>query len=131
MGRVARAHGIRGRVLIAPYNADSEGLERVRRMWLGEREFEVERAERVHLGYLVAFRGVLDRDQAAAQPEPSVNSALIRPARRDDIAAIYLLYLRTTPSQVAAVEGPSLKTWQAGYAQGLVAGMGCAGLFFL
>jgi len=26
----------------------------------------VERAERVHLGYLVAFRGVLDRDQAAA-----------------------------------------------------------------
>ena len=51
MGRVARAHGIRGRVLIAPYNADSEGLERVRRMWLGEREFEVERAERVfHTG---------------------------------------------------------------------------------
>jgi 16S rRNA processing protein RimM len=66
VGRVARAHGIRGRVLIAPYNADSEGLERVRRMWLGERELEVERAERVHLGYLVAFRGILDRDQAAA-----------------------------------------------------------------
>ena len=66
VGRVARAHGIRGRVLIAPYNADSEGLQRVRRMWIGEREFEVERAERVQLGYLVAFRGVLDRDQAAA-----------------------------------------------------------------
>jgi 16S rRNA processing protein RimM len=66
IGRVARAHGIRGRVLIAPYNAGSEGLHRVKRIWLGEREFEVERAERVHLGYLVALRGVADRDQAAA-----------------------------------------------------------------
>jgi 16S rRNA processing protein RimM len=66
VGRVARAHGIRGRVLIAPYNAESDGLERVRRMWLGERDFEVERAERVNLGYLVALRGVADRDQAAA-----------------------------------------------------------------
>jgi len=35
-------------------------------MWLGERDFEVERAERVNLGYLVALRGVADRDQAAA-----------------------------------------------------------------
>jgi 16S rRNA processing protein RimM len=66
VGRVARAHGIRGRVLIAPYNADSDGLAHVRRMWLGEREFEVERAERVNLGYLVALRGVADRDQAGA-----------------------------------------------------------------
>jgi 16S rRNA processing protein RimM len=64
VGRVARAHGIRGRVLIAPYNADSEGLDRVRRLWLGGREFEVERAERVHLGYLVALRGVTGRDRA-------------------------------------------------------------------
>jgi 16S rRNA processing protein RimM len=53
-------------VLIAPYNADSEGLSRVRKIWLGEREFEVDRAERVHLGYLVALRGVEDRNQADA-----------------------------------------------------------------
>jgi 16S rRNA processing protein RimM len=66
VGRVARAHGVRGRLLIAPYNADSEGLQRVRKMWLGEHEFEVERAERVQLGYLVALRGVADRDEAAA-----------------------------------------------------------------
>ena len=57
---------MRGRVLIAPYNASSEGLERVRRLWLGERQFEVDRAERVNLGYLVALRGVEDRDQAGA-----------------------------------------------------------------
>ena len=66
VGRVARAHGVRGRVLIAPYNAESQGLQGVRRIWLGERAFEVERAERVHLGYLVALRGVGDRDQADA-----------------------------------------------------------------
>ena len=69
-----------------------------------------------------ATEQILYRDEATAEPEQSVRSALIRPARRDDIGAIYLLYLRTTPSQVAAVEGPSLKTWQGGYAQGLVAG---------
>jgi 16S rRNA processing protein RimM len=66
VGRVARAHGVRGRVLIAPYNAGSEGLDRVRHLWLGEREFEVDRAERVNLGYLVALHGVADRDQADA-----------------------------------------------------------------
>ena len=66
VGRVARAHGVRGRVLIAPYNAESQGLERVRRLWLGEREYEVDRAERVHLGYLVALRGVGSRDEADA-----------------------------------------------------------------
>ena len=66
VGRVARAHGLRGRVLIAPYNAGSEGLERARSLWLGERVFEVDRAERVHLGDLVALRGVADRDQADA-----------------------------------------------------------------
>jgi 16S rRNA processing protein RimM len=66
VGHVARAHGIRGRVLVAPYNAESTGLERAQRLWLGEREYQVERAERVNLGYLVALRGVTDRDQAAA-----------------------------------------------------------------
>jgi 16S rRNA processing protein RimM len=66
IGRVARAHGVRGRVLIAPYNAGSEGLCQARRVWLGEREFEVDRAQRVTQGYLVALRGVGDRDQADA-----------------------------------------------------------------
>ena len=47
VGRVARAHGIRGRLLVQPYNAGSEGLTRVRRMWLAGREYEVARAERV------------------------------------------------------------------------------------
>ncbi len=66
VGRVARAHGVRGRILLAPYNAESTGLEKVRRLWLSGREFEVARAERVALGYLVALRGIDDRDAAGA-----------------------------------------------------------------
>jgi len=63
VGRVARAHGLRGRVLIAPYNAASEGLTRVQQLWVGERRFEVDRAERVNLGYLVALRGIESREE--------------------------------------------------------------------
>jgi hypothetical protein len=48
----------------------------------------------------------------------------IRPARREDAGAIHLLYRRVTPSHIAAFEGPSLKTWQASFAQGSVARIG-------
>ena len=50
--------------------------------------------------------------------------ARLRPAKRDDLGAIYLLYLRTTPSHVASLEGSSLKAWQAAFAQGAIARMG-------
>ena len=71
VGRVARAHGLRGRILVAPYNDESEGLERVAALWLGKdggspRRVEVVRAERANLGYLVALRGLDDRDAADA-----------------------------------------------------------------
>ncbi len=71
-----------------------------------------------------ATEQILYRDEAAVDPDTTVQSTLVRSARRDDIGAIHLLYLRTTPSHVADVEGPSLKTWQGAYAQGLVAGLG-------
>lgn len=69
VGRVARAHGVRGRILVTPYNPESEGLERATALWLGRegatpRRIEIERAERVHLGYLVALRGIADRNEA-------------------------------------------------------------------
>jgi len=69
VGRVARAHGLRGRVLVVPYNGESAGLEKLPAVWLqaltGEpRRVEVLRAERANLGYLVALRGYDDRDRA-------------------------------------------------------------------
>ncbi len=48
----------------------------------------------------------------------------IRAARREDVAAIHLLYLRVTPSHIASFEATSLKTWQASFAQGSVARIG-------
>jgi 16S rRNA processing protein RimM len=70
IGRVARAHGVRGRILLVPYNADSDSLTRVPALWLsktdGEPErFEIARAERTAQGYLIALEGILDRDAAA------------------------------------------------------------------
>jgi ribosomal protein S18 acetylase RimI-like enzyme len=56
-------------------------------------------------------------------PEQDAGSAL-RLARRDDLGQIHLLYLRTTPSTVANVEGPSLNAWRSSYAQGWMARMG-------
>jgi len=93
VGRVARAHGVRGRLLVAPYNADSRGIERVRRIWLEERAFEVERAERVHLGYLVALRGITDRDQADALRgrEVKVDRAELPPLDAGEMYAIDLI----------------------------------------
>lgn len=64
VGRVARAHGVRGRVLVAPYNADSQELTQLKRLRIGGRDWQVERIERANLGYLVALKGLSDRDEA-------------------------------------------------------------------
>jgi len=79
--------------LIAPYNADSEGLQRVRKVWLEDREYEVERAERVQLGYLVALRGIGDRDQADALRgrEVRVDRAELPELAPDEMYAIDLI----------------------------------------
>ena len=78
VGRIARAHGVRGRVLLQPYNDASEGLERASALWLQQRaspqavpsgtprRYEVGHAERVNLGYLVTLRGVDGKDAADA-----------------------------------------------------------------
>ena len=48
----------------------------------------------------------------------------LRPARREDLGGIYLLYLRTTPQQVANLEGPSQKAWQSAFLEGALARLG-------
>jgi 16S rRNA processing protein RimM len=71
VGRIARAHGVRGRIVLVPYNAESDSLTEVSALWLrtgeGEpRRYEVAKAERAAQGYLVALRGIDDRDAADA-----------------------------------------------------------------
>jgi hypothetical protein len=73
-----------------------------------------------------ATEQILFRDDAAAAPRVlrADGCGPLRPARRDDAAGIYHLYLRTTPSHVANLEGPSQKAWQAAFHQGVMARMG-------
>jgi ribosomal protein S18 acetylase RimI-like enzyme len=73
-----------------------------------------------------ATEQILYRDDLAASPPVLAGRAagLLRPARGDDRGGIHLLYLRTTPSHVANVEGPSLKAWQASFQQGWMARIG-------
>jgi 16S rRNA processing protein RimM len=73
VGRVARAHGVRGKVLIAPFNTESAGLEHAKALWLGPRgksaeakSYTVTHAERVNLGYIFTLRGVDSRDASEA-----------------------------------------------------------------
>ena len=66
IGRVARAHGVRGRILVTTYDRESQALGALRRIRVGEREWEVARAERANLGWLLALRGIEDRDAADA-----------------------------------------------------------------
>ena len=71
IGRVARAHGVRGRIVLVPYNAESDALTQVPALWLrigeGEpRRYEIAKAGRAAQGYLVALRGIDDRDAADA-----------------------------------------------------------------
>ena len=72
-----------------------------------------------------ATEQILYRDD----PAPQVVSGggghhLLRPAKNEDRGGIHLLYLRTTPSHIANVEGPSLKAWQASFQQGWMARIG-------
>ena len=53
----------------------------------------------------------------------TARSVSLRPARPEDVGAIYLLYLRTTPSHVASLEGSSLKVWQSSFAEGAMTRM--------
>jgi 16S rRNA processing protein RimM len=66
LGKVARAHGVRGKVLIAPYDPESQALGQLRRVEIGGREFRIALAERANLGWLVALDGLGDRDAADA-----------------------------------------------------------------
>jgi 16S rRNA processing protein RimM len=120
VGRVSRAHGVRGRILLVPYNEDSQDLVRIASLWLrtqeGEpRRFEVGKAERVNLGYLVTLRGISDRDAAAALrgQEALVDRAELPAPGEDELYAADLIGM-------SAVD-------QAGTERGEVIGLETAG----
>lgn len=74
IGRVARAHGLRGELRVEPFHAGSDALQRVSELWLAERSDDpggavrhaVEWARPVPKAFLIKLAGVVERDGAEA-----------------------------------------------------------------
>lgn len=71
IGRVARAHGVKGELRIALHWEHSDSLEHVEQVTLrmrdsSERTYEVRGGRAVDRGFLLALAGVHDRDAAEA-----------------------------------------------------------------
>ncbi len=66
IGGVARAHGIRGEVVIFTHDPDSDTLGQVESIWVGGVERTIKQARDTHRGWLVALDGVVTRNDAEA-----------------------------------------------------------------
>jgi len=64
IGGVARAHGIRGEVVIVTHDPDSETLGRVETIWIGGTERTIEEARDTQRGWLVKLEGIATRTEA-------------------------------------------------------------------
>jgi 16S rRNA processing protein RimM len=64
IGVVARAHGIRGEILIAPHDPMSRTLADLGELALGDRTFAIARARPTNNGWIVALEGVASRNDA-------------------------------------------------------------------
>ena len=66
IGGIARAHGIRGEVVIVTHDPDSETLADLKKIWVGGVEREIVQARDTQRGWLVLFAGVTTRNEAEA-----------------------------------------------------------------
>jgi 16S rRNA processing protein RimM len=66
IGGVARAHGIRGEVVIVTHDPQSETLGTVESIWIGGVERKIQKARDTQRGWLVALEGVTTRNDAEA-----------------------------------------------------------------
>jgi 16S rRNA processing protein RimM len=64
IGRIARAHGIRGEVVIVTHDPESELLDELEAVWVGGVEKRVLEARGTHRGWLVLFEGIATRNDA-------------------------------------------------------------------
>jgi 16S rRNA processing protein RimM len=66
IGGIARAHGIKGEVVIVTHDPDSTTLGELERVWIGGVERTIREARDTHRGWLVALEGVATRNDAEA-----------------------------------------------------------------
>ncbi|HEX8109726.1 MAG TPA: ribosome maturation factor RimM [Kofleriaceae bacterium] len=66
IGRISRVHGIRGEVVIATHDPESDLLDRLATLWIGGVVRDVVRARSTPRGWLVQLAGVATRNDAEA-----------------------------------------------------------------
>ncbi len=66
IGRISRVHGIRGEVVIATHDPESDLLDRLPSLWIGGVARDVVRARSTPRGWLVQLAGVATRNDAEA-----------------------------------------------------------------
>lgn len=88
VGRIDKAHGIRGEVLVALMTDRTERLAPGTRLWVDDVEREVRRSSAHHHRWIVAFDGIADRNEAEA-----LHGAVLRaePLPADDALFVHEL----------------------------------------
>jgi 16S rRNA processing protein RimM len=66
IGGIARAHGIKGEVVIVTHDPDSDTLGRVKTIFVAGTERTIVGARSTHRGWLIALEGVVTRNDAEA-----------------------------------------------------------------
>lgn len=64
IGRVSKAHGIRGEVVVVTHDPESDVLDGAETLWVGGTPRRIEEARGTHRGWLVRFEGVATRNDA-------------------------------------------------------------------
>jgi 16S rRNA processing protein RimM len=66
IGGVARAHGIRGEIVVHTHDPDSDTLGKIETIYVGDVPYKVKQARDTDRGWLVALEGVITRNDAEA-----------------------------------------------------------------
>jgi 16S rRNA processing protein RimM len=64
IGRISKAHGIRGEVVLVTHDAESDLLDDLETIWVGGVLRRVVEARGTHRGWLVLFEGIATRNDA-------------------------------------------------------------------
>ena len=116
IGGVARAHGIKGEVVIITHDPDSETLGSVETIWVGGTERRIRQARSTHRGWLVALDGIDTRNDAERlQGQPVEVARNDLDLDEDDILLADLIGCRVVRTdgaawgEVAAVEAGDMQ----------------------
>ncbi len=64
IGKISKAHGIRGEVVLVTHDPESDLLDEIDQLWVGGVQRRVVEARGTHRGWLVLFEGIVTRNDA-------------------------------------------------------------------